>query len=70
MVVRKQSKICCSRWGSWIEMSPENANNLLQALDQFGFGSLGLQAEKVCLTIEYIFPYLNHCKAFGFRTGN
>ncbi|MBW4617573.1 MAG: hypothetical protein KME21_31075 [Desmonostoc vinosum HA7617-LM4] len=51
-------------------MSPENANNLLQALDQFGFGSLGLQAEKVCLTIEYIFPYLNHCKAFGFRTGN
>ncbi|MBW4642506.1 MAG: hypothetical protein KME23_05770 [Goleter apudmare HA4340-LM2] len=29
----------------WIEMSPENADNLLQALEQFGFSSLGLQAE-------------------------
>jgi hypothetical protein len=29
----------------WIEMTPENANNLLEALAQFGFGSLGLQAE-------------------------
>jgi hypothetical protein len=29
----------------WIEMSPENANNLLQALEQFGFSSLGLQSE-------------------------
>lgn len=28
----------------WIEMSPENAANMLQALEQFGFGSLGLQA--------------------------
>lgn len=29
----------------WIEMSPENANNILQALEQFGFSSLGLQPE-------------------------
>ena len=28
----------------WIEMSPENAANIVQALGQFGFGSLGLQA--------------------------
>jgi len=27
----------------WIEMSPVNAANMLKALDQFGFGSLGLQ---------------------------
>lgn len=25
----------------WIEASPDNANNLLQALEQFGFSSLG-----------------------------
>jgi len=29
----------------WIEISPENANNLLRALEQFGFGSLGLKSE-------------------------
>ena len=29
----------------WIEMSPENADNLLKALEQFGFGSLGLKPE-------------------------
>jgi predicted nucleotidyltransferase len=29
----------------WIEMSPENADNLLQALEEFGFSSLGLQSE-------------------------
>jgi hypothetical protein len=29
----------------WIEISPENAENLLQALEQFGFGSLGLQSQ-------------------------
>ncbi len=29
----------------WIEISPENATNLLNALEQFGFGSLGLQLE-------------------------
>jgi hypothetical protein len=28
----------------WIEMSPVNAANMLKALEQFGFGSLGLQA--------------------------
>ena len=28
----------------WIEMSNANAENLLRALDQFGFGSLGLQS--------------------------
>lgn len=27
----------------WIELSSENAANLLKALEQFGFGSLGLQ---------------------------
>jgi hypothetical protein len=27
----------------WIEPSPENAANLVKALDQFGFGSLNLQ---------------------------
>lgn len=29
----------------WIEVTPENANNLLEVLTQFGFGSLGLKAE-------------------------
>jgi hypothetical protein len=29
----------------WIELSPENANNVIQALDAFGFGSLGLKPE-------------------------
>jgi hypothetical protein len=29
----------------WIQPSPENANNLLAALDRFGFGSLGLKTE-------------------------
>jgi hypothetical protein len=28
----------------WIEMSPHNAANMIKALAQFGFGSLGLQA--------------------------
>jgi hypothetical protein len=28
----------------WIESTPENAANLVKALDQFGFASLGLQA--------------------------
>lgn len=28
----------------WIEMSPDNAANVVKALDDFGFGSLGLQA--------------------------
>ncbi len=29
----------------WIEMSPDNANRMLQALRQFGFASLDLQPE-------------------------
>jgi len=29
----------------WIESSPKNAQRLLSALDQFGFGSLGLELE-------------------------
>jgi len=29
----------------WIEMNPDNAARLVKALDQFGFASLGLQAE-------------------------
>jgi len=29
----------------WIEMSPENAARVVRALDQFGFGSLGLKAD-------------------------
>ena len=29
----------------WIDMTPENANRIVQALEQFGFGSLGLKQE-------------------------
>jgi hypothetical protein len=29
----------------WIEMSEENARRMVKALDQFGFGSLGLTVE-------------------------
>jgi len=29
----------------WIESSPENANNIIRALDEFGFGSLGLKPD-------------------------
>ena len=29
----------------WIELSPENADNILKALEKFGFGSLGLKPE-------------------------
>jgi hypothetical protein len=29
----------------WIELSPENANNMIKALEEFGFGSLGLKIE-------------------------
>ena len=28
----------------WIELSQENADNILKALDKFGFGSLGLKS--------------------------
>jgi hypothetical protein len=27
----------------WVEMTPENADRIIQALDEFGFGSLGLK---------------------------
>ena len=33
----------------WIEMSLENADNLLKALAQFGFGSLGDDRNKIDL---------------------
>lgn len=29
----------------WVSMSPENAANMVKALDEFGFGSLGLKAD-------------------------
>ena len=29
----------------WIELSPDNAHKMIIALEQFGFGSLGLKAE-------------------------
>ena len=29
----------------WIERSPENADNVIKALEEFGFGSLGLKRE-------------------------
>ena len=29
----------------WIELSPENADNVIKALEEFGFGSLGLKPE-------------------------
>ncbi|GAB4446047.1 MAG: hypothetical protein OHK0041_04370 [Anaerolineales bacterium] len=27
----------------WVEMTPENASKIVKALDQFGFGSLGVK---------------------------
>jgi predicted nucleotidyltransferase len=29
----------------WIEMQPDNAANMVRALEQFGFGSLGLKSD-------------------------
>jgi hypothetical protein len=29
----------------WIELSPENADNMIKALEEFGVGSLGLKTE-------------------------
>ncbi len=29
----------------WIELSPGNADNVMKALEEFGFGSLGLKSE-------------------------
>ncbi len=38
----------------WIEMTPENAENLLKSLAQFGFGSLGLQSEDFLIPDQII----------------
>lgn len=38
----------------WIESSPKNAQRLLSALDQFGFGSLGLELEDFIATNQII----------------
>jgi len=38
----------------WIEMSPENAVNMIKALEQFGFGSLGLQVEDFLIPDQVI----------------
>jgi len=38
----------------WIELYPENAVKLIKALDQFGFGSLGLQVEDFLETDQII----------------
>jgi hypothetical protein len=29
----------------WIEISPENADNIIKALEEFGFGSLGIKPD-------------------------
>jgi hypothetical protein len=29
----------------WIELSPENADNVIKALEEFGFGSLGIKPD-------------------------
>lgn len=38
----------------WVEVSPENATNLMRALDQFGFGSLGLTSADFLETDQII----------------
>jgi len=38
----------------WIELSPENAHNVLKALDEFGFGSMGLKSEDFLETDQII----------------
>ena len=38
----------------WIESSTENANNLLEALKEFGFGSMGLKREDFLETDQII----------------
>jgi hypothetical protein len=30
----------------WVEMTPENAGRIVQTLDEFGFGSLGLSGSR------------------------
>ncbi|MFW6145571.1 MAG: DUF6036 family nucleotidyltransferase [bacterium] len=38
----------------WIELSPENADNVIKALEEFGFGSLGLKSEDFLETDQII----------------
>jgi hypothetical protein len=38
----------------WIELSSENADNLLKSLEEFGFGSLGLKHEDFLETEQII----------------
>lgn len=40
----------------WIELADDNAANIVNALDQFGFGSLGLQAEDFLVPDQIIQP--------------
>ena len=47
----------------WIEMTPENAERMVQALEQFGFGSLGLQAA------DFLVPDQIVQLAWGFPPG-
>ena len=38
----------------WIEMTPENASRIVNALNQFGFGSLGVKAEDFLIPDQII----------------
>lgn len=38
----------------WIEMSPENAAKMVRVLEQFGFGSFGLQAKDFLVADQII----------------
>lgn len=38
----------------WVELSPENADNLIKALEEFGFGSLGLKPEDFLVSDQII----------------
>lgn len=38
----------------WIEMNPENATQIVKALEQFGFGSLGLKADDFLIPDQII----------------
>jgi hypothetical protein len=40
----------------WIELSPENAENVIKALEEFGFGSLGLKPEDFLESDQIIQP--------------
>lgn len=45
----------------WVEMSAENASNIIKAIDQFGFGSLGVKPS------DFTVP--NQMLQFGFPPG-